>query len=222
MKTTLTLDNYGNLLMDTKNINFDFVTSEYILSDDFIRKYQDDLKWTKVSWSQPLSESIIREFQDKVNWTLITSEQKISENFIREFSHKVNWNYLSWAQKLSEDFIEEFADKVNWLRISAYQELSEEFIENNLERLDIIKLAESRSLSDEFCKKHKIECNILSSVFHCGTEHRCIYRTKDEPDLINIGCFKGTKREAKAAISKKYKGEKRKDYIAKVEKCFSI
>jgi len=246
MKQSLTLDNYKDILgTDDNNISFNYAINKFVLSDEFIRKFKEKLNWIKLSWTQPLSESIIREFQDRLNWTKlswsqslsetlirefqnkvdwrhVSNEQTLTESFIREFSDKVNWRHLSGSQELSEPFIEEFADKVNWTIISYYQKLSKKFIEENVDRLYLGNLIPFQELSDEFCTKHNIKSNILKSVFHCGVKHRTIYRTKDEPDLINIGCFNGTKDEAIIAISKKYKSKERDDYISKVNKCFSV
>ena len=77
---------------------------------------------------QILSEDFIREFQDKVNWECISHHLKLSEIFIREFKDKVDWLCISIFQTLSEDFIREFKDKVDWECISKFQTLSEDFV----------------------------------------------------------------------------------------------
>ena len=41
--------------------------SQLMLSDDFIRKFQDKLDWDFISGSVPLTENFIEEFQDKIN-----------------------------------------------------------------------------------------------------------------------------------------------------------
>ena len=38
-----------------------------------------------------LSDEFIREFQDRVNWDCISAKQQLSEGFIREFEDKVDW-----------------------------------------------------------------------------------------------------------------------------------
>ena len=84
----------------------------------------------KLSHYQILSEDFIREFQDKVNWKLISQYQTLSENFIREFKDKVDWDSISRYQRLSEEFIEEFKNKIYWNKLFKYNEkvnLSKEF-----------------------------------------------------------------------------------------------
>ncbi len=52
----------------------------------------DEVDWDWISANQTLSEDFIREFQDKVNWEYIFRTQKLSEKFRREFKNKINWN----------------------------------------------------------------------------------------------------------------------------------
>ncbi len=86
----------------------------------------NQFNWSSVSLIPNLSEDFIRKFADNVNWFYISERQTLSEDFIREFKDKVNWSRISHAQKLSENFIREFQDKVNWLTISINQKLSDE------------------------------------------------------------------------------------------------
>jgi len=205
MRTVITLDNYKKELnVDNLNeINFKYISRIKKLSEDFIAHF-------------------IRHYIYKLDSANISYYQILSEDFIKKYKNFVDWYYISAVQILSEKTILEMQDKVNWTKISSYQKLSEEFIEDNLDRLDFYKVIEIQELSDEFCAKHNVKSNILKSVFHCGTEHRSIYRTKDEPELIRIGCFKGTRDKAIKAISKKYKGKEKEDYISKVNECFNI
>jgi len=117
-------------------VNWSFISEYQKLSEDFIREFKDRVDWYFISFSQKLSESFIHEFQNKVDWDLISAYQKLSEDFISDFRDKVCWEYISKYQKLSEDFIREFKDKVNWYYISNFQKLSEAFIQEfNIEIL---------------------------------------------------------------------------------------
>jgi len=78
-----------------------------------------------------------------------------------------------------------------------------------------------QTLSDEFCKEFNLKSKISNSIFNCGDSNRCIYINKDKLDIIHIGCFSGTQKEAIKAISKNYKGDERDDYINKVNECFN-
>ena len=63
-----------------------------------------NVNWYDVSYKYILSENFIRKFQDKVNWVSISIHQKLSENFIIEFQDKVNLDLILTYQTLSEDF----------------------------------------------------------------------------------------------------------------------
>src|SRR3972149_3563536 len=83
-----------------------------------------------ISQNQKLSEQFIEKFQDKVKWYGISLYQKLSEQFIEKFQDKADWYWISKYQKLSEQFIEKFQDKIsidyetNWLYWTIDQKLS--------------------------------------------------------------------------------------------------
>jgi hypothetical protein len=184
----------------THRINWSDISSNHKLSEPFIREFKNKVSWLNISTYQKLSEPFIREFQDKVSWVNIAQYQKLSEDFIRDFKDRVSWWYISQYQKLSEAFIREFKDRVIWGHISIYQRLSESFIkEFNIENY-----------------------NILNIIHNCGNSNRLIIIRKDNPNIIEIGCYRGTKEEAIERINNKYDGQEAIDYIAKVEECFSL
>ena len=109
-------------------------------------------------------------------------------------------NFEELKFKYTDIFSEYNSEKdINWTEISYYQKLSEDFI-----------------------REFNIESNILNSVFYCGKYNRVIYIEKDNTDIINIGCFKGTKATAIASINSKYSGQEAIEYISKVEECFNF
>ena len=163
---------------------------------DFIREFKDEVDWEYISEYQKLSGKFIREFQDEVDWCCVSYRQKLTENFIRKFKNKVSWFWVSRFQKLTEDFIREFQNDVDWGNISEYQKVSKKFL-----------------------KEFNLKSNLLNSVHYCGNINRVIYINKNQPNIINIGCFKGTKEEAIAAVKKKYINPKK--YIFKIKECFN-
>ena len=56
----------------------------YILSEDFIRQFQNEVIWEDISYYQKLSKEFIIEFSDKINFSNIMINDKIS-NEIKEF-----------------------------------------------------------------------------------------------------------------------------------------
>ena len=83
-------------LKDKTETHWKYISAKKILSEDFIREYQDKVNWYFISVYQKLSEDFIKEFQNKVDWELICSCQTLSEDFIREFKDKID---LEWIQK---------------------------------------------------------------------------------------------------------------------------
>lgn len=61
------------------------------------------------------------------------------------------------------------------------------------------------------------------SVYNCGRHKRKIHINSCNPEAINIGCFRGTKKEAIREVRTKYKGNKYlKDYEEKILLCFYL
>jgi hypothetical protein len=55
----------------------------------------DRVNWEYISINQTLSEDFIREFRDRVDWLWISRKQNLSEDFIREFKNHVYWDSIS-------------------------------------------------------------------------------------------------------------------------------
>jgi len=146
-----TIEDFENQI----DVNWYFISEYQKLSEDFIRKFRNQLNWLDVCEYQQLSENFIREFQDRVDWYNISKYQQLSENFIREFQDRVDWYNISAYQKLSEDFIREFKYEIEWTDISKYQKLSPEFIkEFNLKILKTNWLYKTKEWKLNWIKKH--------------------------------------------------------------------
>ncbi|MFW6008847.1 MAG: hypothetical protein ACOCP8_06240 [archaeon] len=138
--------------------------------------------------------------KNKFYWNLICKYQNLSKKFIEKHKNKLDWNLISKYQNLSEDFIEKYKNKVNWFWISSYQ-----------------------NLSKKFRKKYNLGEQQRVFVKNCGVKNRIIHIKKNNPNLIWIGCFEGTQKEAIKAVKKKYKNHKLKDdYINKINQCFKL
>ena len=186
------------------SIDWEAVSRNMEISEDFIREHKDWLNWIIMSYRRNLSESFIREYKDLLSWWVISHTQKLSEDFIREFKDLVNWSWISLRQELSEDFIREFKDLVDLGAISFAQKLSDAFIE-------------------EF-KDYYIETQwgrVLASEFNCGSKNKPIVIYSKEPTRIRINSFEATHCETIMCIMKRYGTTlEALEYIAKVNKCF--
>ncbi len=168
--------------------------------------------WKYISTHQKLSEAFIERHQDKVNWEYISIYQKLSEAIIERYQDKVDWNHISSHQSLSEGFIGRFHDRVDWWFISKYQFLSESFIETHQDKVNWYCILEYQNhpKSD------------YHTVHHCGDTNRIIRISKFNVSIIEMGCFRGTQKEAIEAVSKKYSGKAKDDYINKINECFKL
>ncbi|MCP4524129.1 MAG: hypothetical protein GY828_07975, partial [Candidatus Gracilibacteria bacterium] len=166
----------------------------------------DKVDWYYISEFQKLSEAFIEKFHDKVDWDYISRYQKLSDSFIETHQDKVDWWFISKHQKLSEAIIEKFQDKVDWYNISEYQKLSESFIEKFQGKVSWFNISE--------CQNHpKSDYHV---VHYCSVDDRIIRISKDNLSIIEIGCFEGTQKEAIEAVSEKYSGKAKDDYINKI------
>ncbi len=85
-----------------------------------------------ISHHSVLSEDFIREYEDRVVWGYICDKQNLSEDFVREFKVKVFWGYDNLYRNLSPEFIYEMKDMMN--KFSMYccvknNKITREFIE---------------------------------------------------------------------------------------------
>jgi hypothetical protein len=94
-----------------KSINHQKPLTKELLKD--IEDNISEIDWDKITWNNILPEDFIRKYQDKLDWNNISSRQILSEDFIREFHDKVNWYSISYCQYLSNDFIIEFSNYIH-------------------------------------------------------------------------------------------------------------
>jgi hypothetical protein len=66
--------------------------------------------------------------------------------------------------------------------------------------------------------------NLKNAVYNCGENNRtiCAYRNKYYNVVVSLGCFIGTLNMCIEAISNKYSGAKKENYISKVKQAFDL
>jgi len=161
-----------------------------ILTEEFIKEFQNKISWWAVSSYQVLSEDFIREFQDKVDWDIISFSQDLSESFIVEFKYELDWECISQFQKLSEDFIINFANKIYWKKLGENYNISEEckrkfkkairLAINQEKRMknslieEIVTIANEINVGIFFDSNNKIESDSLSTfINHLDWQKTC-------------------------------------------------
>jgi len=73
------------------------------------KKYKDanEIIWDYIAYHQVLSEDFIREFQDRLNWKDISKFSYLSKNFIIEFRDKLDLEEMLRKKKISQEFYNE-------------------------------------------------------------------------------------------------------------------
>lgn len=149
------------LEMFFNQINWRYAIRTQQISEKFLEKHAgdfSDLDWKILSRYYPMSEGFIEKFKYKVCWNFISKYQKLSEAFMRKFDNKLNWFCISSAQVLTLNFIKKYNHKISWELISLYQELPESFIKQNLNKLKLSNILAKNKikpfLSTEFLSKY--------------------------------------------------------------------
>lgn len=88
---------YGKPIINFTKADWIIICRNNSLSEAFIRKYQDNVYWTYISWFQILSEPFIREFRNKIQFHCLSRQNKL--NWLK---YKVKNNILTKEQYLME------------------------------------------------------------------------------------------------------------------------
>ena len=81
--------------------------------EDFVREHKDwNHNWENISKNSKLTEDFMKEFKDKLNWNKISQYQTLSEDFIKEMKDYVKWSKIARYQTLSEEFKKEYKNKL--------------------------------------------------------------------------------------------------------------
>lgn len=93
---------------------------------DIIILYSD---WDYLCKNYVLSNKFMRKYNEYLNWSYICRTQKLSEEFMDDYSNKLDWDYISIFQELSEKFIEKHINKIKFICVWSkyYHKFSNEF-----------------------------------------------------------------------------------------------
>ena len=174
------------------DVDWESISIEQKLSDDFIRKFQDYIDWYWVSIYQKLSEELILEFQGKINWFLISRYQKLSENFIKAFQFKLDWDWVLNYQKLSPEFIKEFnlnIDKDNWLYKST------EFKKNKIIACGLYECHEDYFIAYKAIRNDRYSCFNFQYQYLPNQTYECHCDCTNDKDSfgLSVWTYEGAK-----------------------------
>lgn len=162
---------------------------------------------------------ILGDDPSKYDWSLILYNHTLSMELMNKFKDQLDWYMVCTRQSLTEKFMEQNHKYLRWYIMQHHQRLSESFMTNHMDKLDNYLITKLQETSDEFCKIHNIQPNILRAEYQCGIHKKIMYIKKDNPEIIYIGGFVGTRKEA---ISNICITEDWKSYAKKINKCFNL
>lgn len=115
----------GTTYDSDKEIKWEYIVTNYRLSESFIEKYKDYLGWFYILRYQKLSEEFIKKWIDELSIFELPYFQTLSEEFIEEHQKNLSWVGISKFQKLSKGFIKKYCNELNWKSIFKYQNLDD-------------------------------------------------------------------------------------------------
>lgn len=86
---------------------------------------EDITKWDIIVKFQDLTEDFMNKFQNKLKFNLVWLHQKYSEEFIKKHIDKVDWDIVSYRIKITDPQLKPFVKKENnWLYMSEETKVS--------------------------------------------------------------------------------------------------
>lgn len=155
---------YDKYIRDFKyDHNYDLLI-EYV---DLINIFniENDIHWANMS-RKKLTEEFIRKYSDNLDMYLVTVYSDLSESFIREYIDVLNIDTICQYQYLSMNFIDGFRDIINWDLVSKYQFLTEYFIEKNCNDVNWKHIFENKKLklTSEFRNKYQYKIEYADKI----------------------------------------------------------
>ena len=140
----------------------DRISLEYPLTAEMLKKYNDELNWTKVSSNSSINWSIdmIKAFEYYIDWKEFSeflSEKLLYEEVIDRFKDKWDWKALSSNSglKLTYELLDRYIDRWDWSTIIKRGEWNEreelfslEFLKRYQDRIPIEELEDSELWMD--------------------------------------------------------------------------
>lgn len=74
---------YIKYFKNEKNFNWDEISSNELLSEDFIEKYIDKINFNNMHYYN-ISDEFIIKYKDKINWELLSTKPDLSINIIKK------------------------------------------------------------------------------------------------------------------------------------------
>ena len=140
----------------------DRISIEYPLTAEMLKKFSDELNWTKVSRNSSINWSIdmIKAFEYYIDWKEFSefiSERLLCDEIVEQFKDKWDWKALSnnSGLKLTYELLDRYIDRWDWSTIIKRGEWNEreelfslEFLKRYQDRIPIEELEDSELWMD--------------------------------------------------------------------------
>ena len=173
------------------SIDWNLVSSNPFLSEDFFEKYLCKIDWKRLSENKGLSAAFFEKHLEKVVWNRIVANSSVSEDFFERHADKINWtensllyynpsvslnfferhshvrcaSLCAGRKDITEDFLERHFDSLTWDMFSSNSRISEAFIEKNLDKLQLSAISNRPDLSESFIEKYIVSSNVHVSIW---------------------------------------------------------
>lgn len=86
------IDDGGLDWIESDEVFWSFVCSNFNLFEDFIREHKDQLDWETMCKNKIVNDNnMLREFRDKIDWTYLNlSNTKLTKKQMKEFDEDLN------------------------------------------------------------------------------------------------------------------------------------
>lgn len=132
------------------DLNFDKIAERHVLSEDFMRTFQNSFNWFKLSQNQTFSEDFFREFSHRFSMYCVTANLKVSEDLIREFYKELDWTSICSNQYISEALMDDFTNEIDWDALCMSQQLSKKTVSKFKKYIKVSLLAEYQNFTFKF------------------------------------------------------------------------
>lgn len=115
-----------------------------------------DANWEMIS-KKDLNIEFVKEYQDYLRWDIISLKKDLPKVYFNLFLHKLSWGHICNSQKLTPAFIRKYKDYLHWNIVAINGEITSEIFDEFFEDLYL-----SLNLHAVFQnKKSKISCDII-------------------------------------------------------------
>ena len=148
-----------NRPVNWENFNWNEISNEDNLSNEFIYEFQNFLDWNILTRKKSHNVDFIRTFPNLIEWEEISSKMRFTTvfdyDFFEEFKERLNWTRISNWGNMDELFIDKFKDKLDWDVLSSRQGLTRYLVEKYQNRINWERIQTNRSINRDLVEEFR-------------------------------------------------------------------